>query len=88
MKATVNSDIYFNNGYIAYAGMIISETEKAFQIEFSQNNGDSNNRTYKSWIPKSVVESKKFDSCNAEYLTIKNWFIKNIFNKKSYEIQN
>ena len=79
MTATINSDIYFNNGFIAYAGTIIRETEKAFQIEFSHNNGDSNNRKHKTWIPKSVIEIKNFTSCEAQYISIKSWFIKNIF---------
>lgn len=82
MTATINSDIYFNNGNVAYEGIILNETEKAFQIEFSQNNGDSNNRKHKTWIPKSVIECKKFTSCNSEYLSVKNWFIKNIFKKQ------
>ena len=82
MNATIKSDIHFNNGFIAYSGIIISETEKAFQIEFSHNNGDSHNRKHKAWIPKSVIEIKDFSSCNAQYISIKSWFIKNIFNCK------
>lgn len=82
MKAEINSDIHFSNGYIAYSGIIISETEKAFQIEFSHNNGDYHNRKHKAWVPKSVIEIKNFTSCDAQYVSIKSWFVKNIFNAK------
>jgi hypothetical protein len=80
MKATINSQVFFKNGSIPYEAFIIAETEKAFRIEYSHNNGDSNNRKHTSWIPKSVVISETFKSCNAEYLSIKSWFVKNIFN--------
>lgn len=82
MNATINTDIYFKNGNIPYEGKIVKETEKAFQIDYSHNNGDNHNRRHLAWIPKSVIEIKKFDSCNAEYVSIKNWFIKNIFKAK------
>ena len=82
MTATINSDIYFKNGHIPYEGKIVKETEKAFQIDFALNSGDKHERRHLTWIPKSVIEIKKFDSCNAEYISVKNWFVKNILKSK------
>jgi hypothetical protein len=78
MTASVNSQVLFRYNGVSYEGIIVSETEKAFRISFGLNIGYNCERNHNTWVPKSVIKIEKFDSCDSEYLTIKDWFIKKI----------
>lgn len=83
MNATIGTQVIFRNyNNISYEGIIINESEKAVLLQFGALLGSNHERNHKTWLPKSVLEIKKFDSCDAEYFSIKSWFIKNIFKAK------